>query len=478
MKKCPVCETGLSDPIPSFCTQCGWELKNDLTFGIFLDLPDAVIEEYRQRVGIARNIWNAKAELLRKQAELEEKLRLLEAEMKKKKAPEPAPKPKIPKAADRPAPKPSAPEYSEKTPVPDLKRDPFETPAEFAERMKSHPPVPAGTAELVREEYDIHTGRFPLRVKWAGWIKELSERIAEDDSLHITVERDTARSIYADSPRHSVFVHLRVSGERAAADKAELCVRNRVFPIKGGSLTDIPPGKTWTEPVTGMEFVSVPAGKFMMGDVFGDGYDGEKPVHEVRLNSFYMGKYPVTQGQWKKVMGSNPSHFKKGDSYPVEKVSWDDVNEFIRKLFALNQGKHVFRLPTEAEWEYAARSGGKKEKYAGGDYIDDLAWYDGNSGSETHPVGQKKPNGLGIYDMSGNVWEWCADWYGPYGSGAVSNPSGPSSGSVRVYRGGSWFNVAGNCRSANRNRGGPGGRNGGLGFRVLAVPAAGRLSEP
>jgi formylglycine-generating enzyme required for sulfatase activity len=225
--------------------------------------------------------------------------------------------------------------------------------------------------------------------------------------------------------------------------------------------------KKWVEPNTGMEFVWVEGGCFQMGDLFEDGDDDEKPVHEVCVDSFGIGRYEVTQGQWQKIMGSNPSRFTKGKNYPVEQVSWDDTQGFIRKLNS-NSGS-CFRLPTEAEWEYAARSGGKKQKYAGSSNVDRLAWYDSNSGGSTHPVGTKEPNGLGLYDMSGNVWEWSSDWYGKnyYQQSPRNNPQGPSTGSFRVIRDGCWNGSSWLTRSTNRDRFKPGYRLDNLGFRLV-----------
>jgi len=231
-------------------------------------------------------------------------------------------------------------------------------------------------------------------------------------------------------------------------------------------------GSGFTDPTTGMEFVPVKGGCFQMGDTFGDGYASEKPVHEVCVDGFSIGKYEVTQGQWKAVMGNNPSKFSScGDNCPVEQVSWNDVQDFIGKLNS-RSGRN-YRLPTEAEWEYAARSGGKSEKYSGSSSIDSVAWYggwDGNSSSTTH-VGRKGANGLGIYDMSGNVWEWCSDWYGEeyYGESPRSNPQGPSTGSGRVGRGGSWSGEPASVRASNRSNGSPSAnRFSTLGFRLLA----------
>lgn len=224
------------------------------------------------------------------------------------------------------------------------------------------------------------------------------------------------------------------------------------------------------------ELVFVPGGSFEMGDTFGDGMESEKPVHEVRLDSFSIGKYPVTQGQWQMVMGNNPSHFKSGERHPVESVSWNDVQDFIAKLNTLT-GKN-YRLPTEAEWEYAARSGGKKEKWAGTcdeRELEEYAWYEANSEGTTHTAGLKKPNGLGIYDMSGNVWEWCSDWYdeGYYRHSVLANPPGASSGSDRVIRGGCWEDDDPlTVRAAYRLDISRGYADNGLGFRLVLPSSA------
>lgn len=209
-------------------------------------------------------------------------------------------------------------------------------------------------------------------------------------------------------------------------------------------------GSVWTELSTGMEFVWVPGGCFIMGSNAGN--LDEKPAHKVCVDGFWMGKYEVTQGQWQQIMGNNPAMFKKGSNYPVEYVSWEDCQLFISKLNSRN--RKIFRLPTEAEWEYACRSGGRDEQYAGGNDLDRVAWYSSNSGASTHAVGGKAANGLGLYDMNGNVWEWCLDWYGRnyYSSSPIYNPQGPSSGLLRINRGGSWDYTVWGLRSTYRSR--------------------------
>jgi formylglycine-generating enzyme required for sulfatase activity len=235
-----------------------------------------------------------------------------------------------------------------------------------------------------------------------------------------------------------------------------------------------------------MQMVSIPGGTFTMGCTSEQTncYSDELPTHQVTLSSYSIGKYEITQKQWREVMGTNPSYFT-GDNKPVEQVSWYEVVAFCNAL-SIREGftpaytingttvscnflSNGYRLPTEAEWEYAARGGAQSPntQYSGSNMLSEVAWYNSNSSSTTHDVGTKLPNQLGIYDMSGNVWEWVWDYSGSYTSASQTNPTGPTSGSDRRLRGGSWNNNAENCRSANRNNNNPDNRNNNNGARVL-----------
>jgi len=213
----------------------------------------------------------------------------------------------------------------------------------------------------------------------------------------------------------------------------------------------------------------IPAGRFTMGSPSSEeGRFSDESQHEVVLSrGFFMAETECTQGQWEAVIGSNPSHFK-GKARPVEQVNWEEAVEFCRKLTAKQRQEGVlpegweWRLPTESEWEYAARAGTTGARHG---ELDAIAWHGGNFGSKTHGVKGKQANSWGLHDMIGNVWEWCGDWYGDYPNGSVTDPTGPGSGSLRVYRGGSWNFVARHARSADRSRSDPGNRNNNLGFR-------------
>jgi formylglycine-generating enzyme required for sulfatase activity len=231
-------------------------------------------------------------------------------------------------------------------------------------------------------------------------------------------------------------------------------------------------GQAWTVPDLNLKMMYVRPGTFTMGSANGD--RDEKPQTRVTLTrSFWLGRTEVTQGQWEALMGSNPSHFKSAArDAPVEQVSWDDAMQFCRKLSERErsagrlQDGYQYMLPTEAQWEFACRAGTTGD-FAGG--LDAMVWYNQNSGLATHPVAQKQANAWGLCDMHGNVWEWCLDWYGAYPGGSVTDPTGPSTGSSRIIRGGGWGETARNCRSAGRFKNVPVYRNTGLGFRVALV---------
>jgi len=220
-----------------------------------------------------------------------------------------------------------------------------------------------------------------------------------------------------------------------------------------------------------LEMVLIPAGEFMMGSPVSErgAAADEKPQHRVRINQpFYLGKYPVTQEQWTAVMGGNPSFFK-GPKNPVEEVSWDDCTQFFKRLNE-KVGGGKYRFPTEAQWEYACRAGSTTRFCFGDDEagLGAYGWYDKNSGGTSHPVGEKKPNAWGLYDMHGNIWQWCWDWYDSayYAHSPVDDPAGPATGTERVSHGGCWFSPASSARSANHGRIESAHRGSHLGFRA------------
>lgn len=243
----------------------------------------------------------------------------------------------------------------------------------------------------------------------------------------------------------------------------------------------------YTESVYGinMEMVYVQGGEYLMGGTSEQGSDAqsdEQVIRRVNVGDFYIGRFEVTQSQWESVMGTSISQQRDkanpqwplrgtGPNNPMYYVSWEEASEFCR-ILSRKTGR-TYRLPTEAEWEYAARGGQKNDgtKYSGSNLIDYAGWYDRNSANSTHPVGTKNPNELGIYDMSGNVWEWCRDWYaGAYDRSQTDNPTGPVSGSGRVVRGGSWYNAASSCRVSGRSYNSPGYRFNNYGLRVVCLP--------
>jgi formylglycine-generating enzyme required for sulfatase activity len=291
-------------------------------------------------------------------------------------------------------------------------------------------------------EYDIlvdHSGYNPAR----QWVAVRDQDVVIDMRLD---RRQTLPSVQTD-----------MTSEQPPAPGPKVAVGTYTLP---GEITNS----------LGMQFVRIAPGTFQMGSTASGAGEDQQPVHPVEITqSFYLGKYEVTQSQWEAVMGNNPSPHK-GDNQPVVRVSWVDVQVFIRKLNARERGS-AYRLPTEAEWEYATRSG-LQTAYGFGDsshQLNQYAWYGGNSAGQPHSVGQLKANSWGLYDLHGNVWEWSQDWYGEtyYPSSPHRNPQGPSSGSHRVVRGGSWSSGSGNCRSASRGHWPPDFRSDYVGFRLL-----------
>ena len=332
------------------------------------------------------------------------------------------------------------------------------------------------------EEYFTITSNYQWTVsKDASWIVVAPSSGSNNGTVKVIAEQNTNTE-----PRTAT-----ITVGNGLPDKEQTITVTQNSPSE-----DIPPLYDYTENINGQNIamIAVQGGTIIMGctsEQGGDCWDGETPTHQVTLDNFYIGKYEVTQGQWKAIMGNNPSCFPKGDNYPVEGVSWEDIvgtsgdtmviknityyaNGFIYKLNQLT-GKQ-YCLPTEAEWEYAARGGNKSGsyKYSGSNLVGNVAWYwdnipsqsSGNSEYGTQPVGTKASNELGIYDMSGNVFEWCSDWWGDYSSNEQTNPTGPSTGSFHVYRGGSWGNFAEFARVSYRGYSWPEISYDILGFRL------------
>lgn len=323
-----------------------------------------------------------------------------------------------------------------------------------------HPLILNESLTVLRKAYDVPPS-----------LESVEETIY--DLLNSLLKSELQPDNYSDAVQHlkGISTSSESSRNMNKVDKSNTVVSISVNkdPLVNSEEPDIP--KTFTSPFTGMEFVLTPAGEFMMGSLLEeqDSYSNEYPVHEVSIkNSFYIGKHPVTQAEWRTIMRDNPSTFIMGYR-PVESVSWGDVQEFIERLNE-KEGSNRYRLPSEAEWEYACRAG-TQTKYSFGDNkekLNEYAWYNQNSGSETHPIGRKKPNSWSLYDMHGNVWEWVQDsWHNNYKGAPSDGSAWEDGGSFRVSRGGSWYRDSKSCRSADRDWHKPGYRGSDLGFRLL-----------
>ena len=305
------------------------------------------------------------------------------------------------------------------------------------------------------EVSNLSLGKHQLKVQMQGY---------EDLTQNVTVKEGVTSEL---------ILALSAKSEEQAPSQVVQQTQNTVSNTASSSASS----QTFTVAGVSFKMVKVEGGTFQMGSNDSDANSDEKPVHSVTLSDYYIGETEVTQALWTAVMGTSVSQQRDkadkswnlygiGDNYPMYYVSWNDCQDFIRELNRLT-GKR-FRLPTEAEWEYAARGGRKSTgaKYAGSDAVSTVAWYTDNSGSTTHPVKGKRPNELGLYDMSGNVWEWCQDWKGSYSSGSQTNPKGPTTGSYRVNRGGGWSYNARFCRVSYRFHDTPGSRGYYLGLRL------------
>lgn len=313
-----------------------------------------------------------------------------------------------------------------------------------------------------------------VRFEQVGKIVKIYYDLSEEADVSIYLSTDGGKT-YETSPLGHLTGHagkaVQAGTDRCAvwdvlSDREKLQGDNVRFKIVASRRSG---NQNFTVGGVSFTMVHVQGGTFTMGctsEQGGDCYSDERLAHSVTLGDYWIGETEVTQALWRAVMGNNPSNWK-GDNLPVESVSWEACQEFIRKL---NQktGK-TFRLPTEAEWEYAARGGNKSRgyKYSGGNTLSSVAWYRDNSSSQTHPVKGKQPNELGLYDMSGNVWEWCQDWKDSYSSRFQTNPAGPSSGAARVCRGGSWFSSARGCRVSHRYCNRPASRSDYIGLRLV-----------
>src|SRR5712691_6380873 len=335
-------------------------------------------------------------------------------------------------------------------------------------------PRPEESLIIVHHPYSLpkRVTRFALQCKAAPATDLMPGNSLDFRHFCDTYGGSSGSPVFTDSGYNLVGLHYYGAPQGLGGEQAYNLAKRMVQILAASrTLTGLSTGTVWRNSI-GMEFVLIPAGEFQMGSNDTEALSDEKPVHTVRLTKpFYLGKYEVTQAQWEAVMENNPSRYKGDSALPVEKVSWQDVQEFISRLNARERGTAFYRLPTEAEWEYAARAGSNRA-YSFGNSAGDLgryAWCDRNSGDKTHPVGQLQPNAWGLYDMHGNVWEWVQDWYEAYSGGTAVDPAGPSKGWLRVARGGSRDRTARDCRSAARIYGVPDVGYSDLGFRLLRM---------
>ncbi len=353
-----------------------------------------------------------------------------------------------------------------------LKFDPEQRPENFSEIIR----ILSGDKRLIIDDPLLSKGSDISGSRSANSQSRSSTSTSSQSGSKSMSSRSASQSKYSVSSESVKQKKTKKKGNIVDIDVAQLELDSK-SPFESHQI-----GDSWLEPTTGMEFMWVPGGTFRMGPGKWDkdGKHNEFPEHTVYIDGFWMGKFLVTQGNWNKVMANsfwkkvrlynyNPSWFKMGEDYPVEQVSWSEAREFPQRLVSFNKDKYHFRLPTEAEWEYAARSCGKHHKYAGGKNLGTIAWHSANSGMTSQPVGKKKPNKLGLYDMSGNVYEWCLDAYSEsaYKKHKKNNPLITGKGPKRVIRGGSWSNSSHEMRCTYRASVNQEFKGNYLGFRLV-----------
>ncbi|MCP4749654.1 MAG: formylglycine-generating enzyme family protein [Proteobacteria bacterium] len=407
--KCPVCENPAALDL-STCPLCGWRFE-----GLIGEPDPAFLAENRENLVKAQKAWNEK-----KLSEIR---------------------------------------YSEKTAKPDFEKDAFENSAEYGKRIDAHSPVAIGRARLLKEDYDLASGKFPLEMtELQPWY---NERFPAVRSPFIVAVRDQARDLHRSQNDFPIFATFKMSRDGIRAGALELLGNRKVFTVQYEKMP-----REYTDRWD-MKFVLIPAGTFLMGS---SALPEEQPSHRVVIDKpFYLGKYPVRQSEYRKVTRKNRSRFGDNPQNPVESVTWDDANRFV-KLLNNREGSAVYRLPSEAEWEYAAKAGTSDAFFFGNESADlsNYAWYRKNAKQRTQPVGLLKANPWDLHDMLGNVWEWVADKGKPYGAdGDSRNKWSVDKENEYVIRGGSWSNKAEDCRAARRNFSPPGNSSAVIGFRLV-----------
>lgn len=346
----------------------------------------------------------------------------------------------------------------------DYRTDYYSLAVTFVHLLSGKAPYDSTTSSDFEIQLNIVTKPLDLSTLPEQWRSFLEPYLEKEPSKRLGLHRFDANI----STDESTIIDMTVANkELKVPDNEETVLEDVAFRQPRKSVTAMNDMKITVKDVAPFVMKHIEGGTYLMGSCDRGSASDESPVHSVTIRSFFMSETVVTQALWKAVMCDNPSRFQ-GDDMPVETVSWIDCQEFIKKLNQLTGKK--FRLPTEAEWEFAARGGNNScgYRFAGSNNIDEVAWYTGTTNDKgTKPVKIKSPNELGLYDMSGNVWEWCQDWYGDYCSVSQNNPEGPSEGLSRVLRGGSWYYRADDCRVSCRDHGVPGFRYDGNGFRLV-----------